>query len=111
MNLILSEGEQIDEKDFMKPKPELRADVDNEGRLVLPTEIVSRYGLKPGPKFPSMKGKRLTPASLCHAPLRKVYIEPTNSLQPAMSDLHTKRLGGTVRSNGQPNLLRESSKD
>jgi bifunctional DNA-binding transcriptional regulator/antitoxin component of YhaV-PrlF toxin-antitoxin module len=32
----------------MKLKPELRAHVDDEGRLVLPTEIVSRHGLKPG---------------------------------------------------------------
>jgi len=31
----------------MKLKPELRAHVDDERRLVLPTEIVSRYGLKP----------------------------------------------------------------
>jgi len=32
----------------MKLKPELYAYVDEEGRLVLPPEVISRFGLKPG---------------------------------------------------------------
>ena len=36
----------------MKLKPELYAYVDNEGRLVLPPEVVSRFRLKPGSLVP-----------------------------------------------------------
>lgn len=54
------------------------AEVDQEGRLVLPPEITSRYGLKPGARLrldENANSLRL------HRPithLAKVYIEPTN---------------------------------
>jgi AbrB family looped-hinge helix DNA binding protein len=32
----------------MRLRPELTADVDEKGRLVLPPEVASRFGLKPG---------------------------------------------------------------
>ena len=62
----------------MKLKPELRAYVDYEGRLVLPAEIVSRYGLKPGIEVhidDGSNGLRLR-QPVMH--LSKMYIEPTN---------------------------------
>ena len=63
----------------MKLKPELRAHVDDEGRLVLPAEIVSRYGLKRGTEVyidDGSNGLRLR-QPVTH--LSKVYIEPTNA--------------------------------
>ncbi len=62
----------------MKLKPTLRAHVDGEGRLVLPAEIISHYGLKPGAEVHidgESNGIRLL-QPLKH--LSKVYIEPTN---------------------------------
>jgi MoaA/NifB/PqqE/SkfB family radical SAM enzyme len=62
----------------MKLKPELYAHVDDEGRLVLPPEVRSRYGLRPGAQVyvverPDSLGLR---RAVNH--LAKVYIEPTN---------------------------------
>ena len=55
-----------------------KAHVDEEGRLVLPQELASRYGLKPGARIPVDE----RPAGLTIRPpvshLAKVYIEPTN---------------------------------
>ena len=62
----------------MKLKPEFKAKIDKHGHLVLPKEIVNRYGLKPGDTLPI--AERLNelrirpPVSL----LKKLYIEPTN---------------------------------
>ncbi|MER3458213.1 MAG: hypothetical protein C4309_05935 [Chloroflexota bacterium] len=54
------------------------AEVDQEGRLVLPSEVASRYGLKPGARVRlDQKANTLR----LHRPithLAKVYIEPTN---------------------------------
>ena len=62
----------------MKIKTELKAKIDKQGRLVMPPEIVKRYGLKPGDSMPvseSANGICLRqPVSL----LKKLYIEPTN---------------------------------
>lgn len=62
----------------MRLKPELRAHVDDEGRLILPPEVVSLYGLKPGAEV-YIDGKS---NALCLRPpvthLSKAYIEPTN---------------------------------
>jgi MoaA/NifB/PqqE/SkfB family radical SAM enzyme len=62
----------------MKLKPELSAHVDDEGRLVLPPEVASRYGLKPGVEVCIDEGRN----SLSFRPplthLRKVYVEATN---------------------------------
>jgi len=60
----------------MKLKPELRAQVDDKGRLVLPPEIVSRYGLKPGSQIPI--DEMANGLSLRTPHLKKIYIEPTN---------------------------------
>jgi MoaA/NifB/PqqE/SkfB family radical SAM enzyme len=62
----------------MKLKPELRAHMDDEGRLVLPPEVRSRYGLRPGAQVyvderPDRLGLRRAVNYLA-----KVYIEPTN---------------------------------
>jgi MoaA/NifB/PqqE/SkfB family radical SAM enzyme len=62
----------------MESKPTIWADVDSEGRLVLPMEISQRYGLVPGSRM------RLEddPNTLrLHRPathLNKIYIEPTS---------------------------------
>jgi len=62
----------------MKLKPELRAHMDDEGRLVLPPEVRSRYGLRSGAQVyvderPDRLGLRRAVNYLA-----KVYIEPTN---------------------------------
>lgn len=61
------------------PPPMTWADVDEQGRLVLPPQVAARYGLKPGARLrvDSMRdGVRL------HRPithLHKLYLEPTNA--------------------------------
>ena len=62
----------------MKLKPELSAHVDDEGRLVLPPEVVSRFRLTPGTQVLIDEGNN---GLHLHRPvtnLAKVYIEPTN---------------------------------
>ncbi len=62
----------------MKPKTDFRIEIDDKGRLVLPPEAVSRYGLKPGSWIrieDNGSGMRLQ--SRFSAPA-KVYVEPTN---------------------------------
>ncbi len=62
----------------MKLKPELRAYVDDEGRLVLPSDVMSRHGLKPGAGL--FFDEKINGLSL-HNPathLSKVYVEVTN---------------------------------
>jgi MoaA/NifB/PqqE/SkfB family radical SAM enzyme len=56
----------------------VRAHVDREGRLILPPEIVSRYGLKPGAEI--LLDERNNDLRLRRpvTHLSKVYIEPTN---------------------------------
>jgi len=55
----------------------LFAQVDNDGRLVLPPELAARYGLAPGCRLPLAEGaaelRLLRPSRLS-----KLYIEPTN---------------------------------
>jgi len=56
----------------------IQAHVDEEGRLVLPEDLVSRYGLKPGAQVlidEKAKGLNVNPPA---DHLGKVYIEPTN---------------------------------
>ena len=62
----------------MRPKPESYAHVDNEGRLVLPPGVVSRYGLRPDARvFIDEKSNTLQLRQpVTH--LAKIYIEPTN---------------------------------
>ena len=62
----------------MKLKPELCAHVDDEGKLVLPPELASRFGLKAGTQvLVDEAGNNLRLRKpVTH--LSKVYIEPTN---------------------------------
>ena len=56
----------------------IQAHVDEEGRLVLPEDIVSQYGLKPGAQV--LIDEKASGLHV-HSPaghLGKVYIEPTN---------------------------------
>ncbi len=63
----------------MKGRLKFPAQVDEEGRLVLPQETISRFGLKPGVRVAiEDAGNHLR----LHRPiehLAKVYIEPTNA--------------------------------
>jgi len=62
----------------MSLRPEAAAHVDDQGHLVLPPELASRYGLKPGAEVRiEERGSGLyVKPPLTH--LRKVYVEPTN---------------------------------
>jgi MoaA/NifB/PqqE/SkfB family radical SAM enzyme len=62
----------------MTPKLPSRAHVDAEGKLILPKEIASRYGLEPGME---VRVDEVSRGILMRQPatrLQKVYIEPTN---------------------------------
>ncbi len=62
----------------MNPNGALRAHVDQEGRLVLPPEVVASYGLKPGA---SVGIDRIENGLSLRRPvthLARVYVEPTN---------------------------------
>ncbi len=61
----------------MESKPSLWAEVDKEGRLVMPAEYTEQFGLKPGAK---MRVEANGHGFKMHRPvtqLTKVYIEPT----------------------------------
>ena len=62
----------------MNYRHELQAYVDDEGRLVIPAEVMSLYGLKPGSqvRIEQMADSLTLRRPVTH--LRKVYIEPTN---------------------------------
>jgi len=62
----------------MKFKPESQADIDEHGRLILPQEILSFLGLKPGDKIPVTRGTNSISLRQPVTHLKKVYIEPTN---------------------------------
>lgn len=53
------------------------AEVDEQGRLVLPTEVVSRYGLQPGTKVRLDEGTNFVRLHRPITHLTKIYIEPT----------------------------------
>jgi MoaA/NifB/PqqE/SkfB family radical SAM enzyme len=61
----------------MKPDHDLRAQMDDEGRLVLSPEVASRYGIKPGVR---LCADERTSGLYLRRPTRllKLYIEPTN---------------------------------
>jgi MoaA/NifB/PqqE/SkfB family radical SAM enzyme len=63
----------------MKGRPRFRAQVDDEGRLVLPWEAVSRFGLKPGVQLEIEDGGNHLRLRRPITHLAKVYIEPTNA--------------------------------
>ncbi len=53
------------------------AEVDEQGRLILPAEVVSRYGLQPGAKVRLDEGNNFVRLHRPVTHLTKVYIEPT----------------------------------
>jgi bifunctional DNA-binding transcriptional regulator/antitoxin component of YhaV-PrlF toxin-antitoxin module len=63
---------------MMKPKPESIAYVDTEGRLVLPPELASHFGLKPGAQVLVDEAGNSLRLLKPVTHLSKVYIEPTN---------------------------------
>lgn len=62
----------------MKKRPEWEVQVDEDGRLVLPPEIASRYGLNPGVRVRMGEGKNALRLRRPVSHLAKVYVEPTN---------------------------------
>jgi MoaA/NifB/PqqE/SkfB family radical SAM enzyme len=62
----------------MKPKAELRALVDEEGRIVLPREVASRCGFKPGSVIPLDEKANGLSLRAPATRLAKLYVEPTN---------------------------------
>ena len=56
----------------------MRASVDPEGRIVLPPEIASHYGLRPGAEIFIDEAANGLWFGLPVNHLAKVYIEPTN---------------------------------
>ena len=53
------------------------AEVDDEGRLVIPADVVSRYGLNPGAKVRLDEGTNYVRMHRPITHLTKIYIEPT----------------------------------
>ena len=53
------------------------AEVDEQGRLVLPTDVISRYGLQPGVKVRLDEGTNFVRLHRPITHLTKIYIEPT----------------------------------
>jgi len=62
----------------MKLKTKLRAHVDDEGRLVFPPEVVSRFGLKPGARVYIDEKSNALHLRRPVTHLAKVYIKPKN---------------------------------
>ena len=63
----------------MKGRPKFQAQVDDEGRLVLPWETISHFGLKPGVQVEIEDGGNHLRLRRPITHLAKVYIEPTNA--------------------------------
>lgn len=57
----------------------LWAEIDEQGRLVLPPEVVQSYGLQPGARLRLEPGKNDLRLHRPAAHLSKIYIEPTNT--------------------------------
>lgn len=62
----------------MKSKPDAYAQVDKKGRLILPKELVARFGLKAGDRLPLIAGVNDFSFRQQVGLLSKIYIEPTN---------------------------------
>ncbi len=81
----------------MNPKKNIYAEVDKNGRIIIPKETLDHYGIKPGSKL-LLSGK---PAGIkIHQPathLKKIYIEPTNkcnlSCKTCMRNMWDEPLG------------------
>ena len=53
------------------------AEVDEDGRLIFPADIVSHYGLRPGAKVRLDEGENFVRMHRPVTHLTKIYIEPT----------------------------------
>jgi len=53
------------------------AEIDDQGRLVLPADVVARYGLQPGTKVRLDEGNNFVRMHRPVTQLTKIYIEPT----------------------------------
>jgi len=62
----------------MADEPRKRAHVDGDGHLVLPQEVFTYYGLKPGMDLPLFSDEDSVVLSRPIHRLTKLYIEPTN---------------------------------
>lgn len=62
----------------MDAKKAIWAEVDAEGRLVLPPEVATRYGMTPGARVRIDEGTNHVRVHRAVQHLAKVYIEPTN---------------------------------
>jgi MoaA/NifB/PqqE/SkfB family radical SAM enzyme len=62
----------------MNLKPELIAQVDDEGRVVFPLDITTRYGLAPGARVRIDENGNGLHLRRSITQLSKVYVEPTN---------------------------------
>ncbi len=62
----------------MSQKPEWEAEVDEEGRLIIPPEIASRFGLNPGSRVRMGEGENELRVRRPVSHLAKLYVEPTN---------------------------------
>ena len=62
----------------MKLKPDLYAQVDSDGRLILPQKVASHYGLTSGAKVPLNEGVNSAHFRQPVTLLTKLYVEPTN---------------------------------
>jgi len=62
----------------MKPRSDFRAQVDEEGRLIFPPEVVSRHGLGPGAQLRIEEGANGVRLRQPVTHLAKVYVEVTS---------------------------------
>jgi bifunctional DNA-binding transcriptional regulator/antitoxin component of YhaV-PrlF toxin-antitoxin module len=62
----------------MKERSEFPIEIDDQGRGILPPEMVSRYGLKPGTKLSLEDGGNGFGLAKGLSGPAKIYIEPTN---------------------------------
>ena len=53
------------------------AEVDEQGRLILPPDIIANYGLKPGARVRLDEGENFVRLHRPVTQLTKIYIEPT----------------------------------
>ena len=66
-------------EEFSTKRTSAWAEVDSEGRLVLPREVVQGFGLKPGVKMRLDEGENHFRLHRPLTQLTKVYVEPTVS--------------------------------
>jgi MoaA/NifB/PqqE/SkfB family radical SAM enzyme len=62
----------------MKERSEFPIEIDDQGRGILPPEMVSRYGLRSGTKIYLEKGGNGVGLRIRRDEVAKIYIEPTN---------------------------------